>query len=160
MSLFCDSDMDTDGCDWWWYQPQDETPLATKRSRRCCSCGAKVSVGNTARTIVRYRPPTEFEEMRGITCDEVPMSDWYLCETCGDLADSLSELGFCYTLGDGYSLKQQLKEYREAEQEDKERTARWNATHNAIGQGSAACGASPAPTGCAANGTNDERTDK
>jgi hypothetical protein len=33
-------------------------------------------------------------------------------------------------------------------------------TPNAIGQGSAACGASPAPTGCAANGTNDERTEK
>lgn len=31
---------------------------------------------------------------------------------------------------------------------------------NATGQGSAACGASPAPTGCAANGTNNERTDK
>ena len=34
------------------------------------------------------------------------------------------------------------------------------AKHIAIGQGSAACGASPAPTGCAANGTNNERTEK
>ena len=33
-------------------------------------------------------------------------------------------------------------------------------TPNAIGQGSAACGASPAPKGCAANGTNNERTEK
>ena len=33
-------------------------------------------------------------------------------------------------------------------------------TPNAIGQGSAACGASPAPTGCASSGTNNERTDK
>ena len=32
---------------------------------------------------------------------------------------------------------------------------------NALGQGSAACGASPAPTSCAANSTtNDERTEK
>jgi hypothetical protein len=31
---------------------------------------------------------------------------------------------------------------------------------NAIGQGGAACGASPAPTGCASNGTNNERTEK
>jgi hypothetical protein len=131
MSLFCDNDRDTDGCDWWWYPPKDEAPLATKRSRKCCSCGEKVSRGDTARMVERYRPPTEFEETRGIACDEVPMADWYLCETCGDLADSLSELGFCYTLGDGESLKQQLKEYRQAEQEDKERQARWNATHNA-----------------------------
>ena len=28
------------------------------------------------------------------------------------------------------------------------------------GQGSAACGAYPAPTGCASSGTNNERTDK
>lgn len=34
------------------------------------------------------------------------------------------------------------------------------ALHIAIGQGSAACGASPAPTGCASSGTNNERTDK
>ncbi len=34
------------------------------------------------------------------------------------------------------------------------------AAPNAIGQGSAACGASPAPTGCASNGTNNERTNK
>ena len=34
------------------------------------------------------------------------------------------------------------------------------AGHNAIGQGKAACGASPAPEGCAANGTNNERTEK
>ena len=129
MSLFCDRDRDTDGCDWWWYQPQDEEPLATKRGRKCCSCGEKVSVGDTARKIERYRPATDWEDVRGLG-DEVPLADWYLCETCGDLADSLSELGFCYTLGDGDSLKQQLKEYREAEQEDKERTARWNATHN------------------------------
>ena len=31
---------------------------------------------------------------------------------------------------------------------------------NAIGQGSAACGASPAPTGCASSGNYKERTSK
>jgi hypothetical protein len=110
MSLFCE----TDGADWWWYQPAEEAPLATKRSRKCCSCGEKVSVGDTARKVQRYRPATEWEEMRGIACDEVPMADWYLCETCGDLADSISELGFCYNLG-GKSLKDQIAEYRETE---------------------------------------------
>jgi hypothetical protein len=38
--------------------------------------------------------------------------------------------------------------------------AQFQETPNTIGQGSAACGASPAPTGCAANGTNNERTEK
>jgi DNA-directed RNA polymerase subunit RPC12/RpoP len=112
MRLFCGTDGDYDGGDWWWYPPADEKPLATKRSRKCCSCGKKVGVGETARKIARCRPPTEFEETRGIACDEVPMSDWYLCETCGDLADSLAELGFCYQLGNGESLKQQIVDYR------------------------------------------------
>ena len=114
MSLFCDAGYDHDGADWWWYQPADEAPLATKRSRKCCSCGEKVGVGETAREIRRYRPATEWEEMRGLG-DEVRLADWYLCETCGDLADSLSELGFCYHLGNGESLKQQIAEYRRDE---------------------------------------------
>ena len=114
MSLHCDIDGGDDRGDWWWYQPADEKPLATKRSRKCCSCGNKIAVGETARLIRRYRQPTEFEEMRGIAYDEVPLSDWYLCERCGDLADSISELGFCYTLGVD-SLKKQIADYRSGE---------------------------------------------
>ena len=113
MSLYCAIDGDRDDADWWWYQPADEAPLATKRSRKCCSCGAKVGVGETARKVARYRTATEFEEMRGIACDEVPLADWYLCETCGDLADSLSELGFCYDIGE--NLAKQIAEYRREE---------------------------------------------
>jgi hypothetical protein len=126
MSLFCDAGgYDTDGADWWWYQPADEAPLATKRSRKCCSCGQKVGVGETARKVRRYRPATEWEEMRGFG-DEVQMADWYLCETCGDLADSLAELGFCYTLGDD-SLAKQIDEYRREEAAHRE----YMKTHNA-----------------------------
>lgn len=127
MSLFCGTDGDYGDSDWWWHQPEAEAPLGTKRSRKCCSCGQKVGVGDTARKIVRYRPPTEFEEMRGIACDEVPLPDWYLCETCGDLADSLAELGFCYNLGGGESLKAQIDEYRREEAAHRARMA----THNA-----------------------------
>ena len=125
MSLFCDVGDCADDADWWWYQPQEEAPLATKRSRKCCSCGEKVGVGEMARKIRRYRPATEWEEMRGLG-DEVRLADWYLCETCGDLADSISELGFCYNLG-GQSLKDQIAEYRETEAAERE----WQKTHNA-----------------------------
>jgi len=114
VSLYCDIDDAPRGADWWWYQPADEAPLTTKRSRRCCSCSKMIRVGELARKVQRYRALTEFEEMRGIACDEVPLSDWYLCEPCGDLADSIAELGFCYTLG-GASLKEQIAEYRRAE---------------------------------------------
>ena len=116
MSLYCDAGgYDSDGAYWWWYQPADEAPRATKRSRKCCSCGEKIHVGTTARKVERYRPPTEFEETRGIACDVVQMPHWYLCETCCDLADSLKELGFCYSLGGGESLQQQIAEYRREE---------------------------------------------
>lgn len=111
MSLYCDADGDYDDCDWWWVGPSQEEPLATKRSRRCCSCGAKISVGDVSRKVYRYRHPTEFEENRGIASDEVALANWYLCEECGDLSDSLTELGFCYSLGDD-SLRQQIKEYK------------------------------------------------
>lgn len=110
MSLSCDIDFDDEG-DRWWYGPQDESALATKRSRKCCSCGQKISVGDISRKVNRYRRPTEFEEDRGICFDEVPLASWYLCETCGDLADSITEQGLCYTLGND-SLKNQIAEYR------------------------------------------------
>lgn len=120
MSLFCNAGgYDTDGADWWWYQLADEAPLTTKRIRKCCSCGQKVGVGDTARRILRYRPATEWEEMRSLG-DEVALADWYLCEVCGDVADSLAELGFCYTLG-GESLQQQIAEYRREENAHRER---------------------------------------
>lgn len=115
MGLFCRSDSDYDSGEWWWYAPAEEAPLATKRSRKCCSCGEKISVGSVSREIRRYRPPTEFEEDRGICYDEVPLPSWYFCETCGDLADSISELGFCYTLNK--NLKTQIREYMSEEHE-------------------------------------------
>jgi len=90
----------------------------------CCSCGERIVVGEIARKVLRFRHPTEFEEARGLHGDEVPLADWYLCESCGDVADSLAELGFCYHLG-GESLKDQIAEYRKDE-------ARWkDQTHNA-----------------------------
>lgn len=108
LSCYCG---DTDGADWWWYGPQDEAPLTTKRKRKCCSCGRRIGVGDISRKVRRYRPPTEFEETRGIRGDEVPMADWYLCEECGDLAESIADAGYCYSLG-GESLKSQIVEYR------------------------------------------------
>lgn len=110
MSLVCTHEYyDGDNFDWWWYSPDDEVPLATKRSRKCCSCGRKINVGDMARRVRRYRSATEWESIRGLG-DEVQIADWYLCETCGDLAYSLAELGFCYTLDE--SLQQQIDEYR------------------------------------------------
>ena len=115
MGLSCGTCDDIDGADWWWEYPSYEAPLATKRSKKCCSCYAKINIGEVARTVRRYHPSSEFDEMRGIASDEVRMSDWYLCESCGDLAESLAELGFSFDIGTGESLKQQVAEYRKEE---------------------------------------------
>lgn len=122
MSLSCDYDGDGDGSDWFWTQPATESPLATKRSRKCCSCGQKILPGQLSREISRFRPPSErcnYIE-QSIYGDEVPMASWYFCEPCGDLSESISELGFCYALGE--SLKQQIADYREEEAVYKRKT--------------------------------------
>jgi len=42
--------------------------------------------------------------------DEVPLAVWYMCERCGDLYESITELGFCCDIG--ADLKKQIREYR------------------------------------------------
>lgn len=111
MSIYCPTDGESD-CDWYWeYGSGDGKPLDRKRSRRCCSCKARIAIGELAEVVRRYRGPGNDIEER-IYGDEVPLSDWFLCETCNDLALSLDELGFCFELG-GDSLKQQIAEYRQ-----------------------------------------------
>lgn len=113
MGLFCEYRDDLDP-EWWFDYHRDEAPLATKRSRKCCSCGGRIAPGEIARRIPRWRKSTEWEQDRGLS-DERPMSNLYFCETCGDLADSINEAGFEFTVGE--SLKAQIAEYRAAQRE-------------------------------------------
>jgi hypothetical protein len=133
MGLFCDSGFDSDGFDWWWqWDRSDAVPLATKRSRKCCSCGEKIKVGEPAVTINRLRNPvTEVEERIYGEDGEVYMADWHLCDKCNDLALSLDELGFCFELGNGESLQRQIDDYRREEQASRRRVAELRTTHNA-----------------------------
>lgn len=111
MTLSCDYDGGGD-CDWWWtWGRQDPTPLTTKRSRKCCSCGERIAVGGPAVRIDRHRCADGDIEERIYGSDDVPMSAWYLCETCSDLALSIDELGLCFDLGNGQSLREQIAEY-------------------------------------------------
>jgi hypothetical protein len=103
----CDDFMDGD---WWWEAPS-EHPLATKRHRKCCSCGGRIAVGDRAVEFPRYRLPRNDVEAR-IHYDQVPLASWWMCEACGDLFWSLSELGFCIVLPE--SMPDLVKEYAEA----------------------------------------------
>lgn len=125
MSLSCAIDSDGgDGCEWYYYAPpKDPAPLATKRSRRCCSCNTRIKVGDAATKFQRYRNPSErcnYIEER-IYGDEVPLADWHMCETCSDLYASITELGFCCDIGE--DLKQQIADYRAEERRYTERKA-------------------------------------
>lgn len=117
MSLYCSTDFDDYGGDWSWMWDRAETKLlATKRSRKCCSCGEKIKPGDPAAVVNRLRRPKDDIEERIYGEDgEVYMADWYFCETCNDLALSLDELGFCFELGGKQSLAEQIKEYRKEE---------------------------------------------
>lgn len=108
MSLHCEYG---DGYDWYFAVAQDEAPLATKYSRKCCSCRAKLMPGAVTRTVTRWASCQDDSVDYRIYGAEKPLATWYLCETCSGLEYSLAELGFCYELGIK-SLKDQIAEYR------------------------------------------------
>lgn len=98
----------------WWYEDAGEfTTLETKRRRACISCESQIPVGSTVLPFITYRHPTLFELNRSIYSEEeaVPKGKKYLCEACGDLFLSLSDLGFCVNPGE--SMAQLLHDYHE-----------------------------------------------
>jgi hypothetical protein len=107
MSISCGCDYDD--FDWHYMPPEDFTVLATKRSRKCCSCGCAVKPGDTVLDFERSkRPSSEIEER--IYGDEVPLAHWYMCEECGGLYMALEEHGYCISLSEGESMKSLAKE--------------------------------------------------
>lgn len=111
MSLSCECD--TDDCA-WYYSPRDYEPLATKRARKCCSCKARIAVGDLALPFTRWKTPeydTIDERIYG-EGGEVPLAEWYMCERCGDLYLSITELGYCIDLGRD-DMREIVKEYAE-----------------------------------------------
>ena len=114
MSLSCDCNYFDPA---WFYEPQDVAPLSTKRSRKCCSCGERISVGDDAMAFIRYRHPepgSVAERIYGEYGDE-PLSTWYLCDRCAGLYESLDGLGFCNLLEQ--DMRELCKEYAEMQRD-------------------------------------------
>ena len=107
MSLSCGCDYDGDFE--WYYYPGVFKTLDTKNARRCKACKTPIKVGVGAYEFPRYRTPQEGSIEERVYGDEVPMAYWYLCERCGDIYSSLTELGFCVDLTE--SMDAQLAEY-------------------------------------------------
>jgi len=118
MSLSCECD--TDDCAWYFIGPEDAAenggyaPLATKRSRKCCSCKARIAVGDLSVRFTRFK----YAEWGTVEANiygeggEVPLAEWYMCERCGDLYLSITELGYCIDLGRD-DMREIVKEYAE-----------------------------------------------
>jgi len=106
LSCSCGGDFD-----WYYDIPDDFSVLKTKRSRKCCSCGSRIAIGDTVLPFTRWRPPSErcnyIEE--SIYGDEVPLATWYMCETCGGLFLAIQERGMCCDIEENMSA--QIKEY-------------------------------------------------
>lgn len=110
MSLSCHCDGDYE----WYYTPADTyAPLATKRSRKCCSCGNRINVGDISVMFQRFYYAewgTVAAKIHG-EGSEVYMAPHYMCERCGDLYYSLDELGFCININD--DMRDLVREYAE-----------------------------------------------
>ena len=97
MSLSCYCD---DGdFDWYYNGPDDYTTLNTKRSRKCCSCKARIKVGDLCVKFTRCERPNEESVSWRIHGDERPLAPYFMCEACGDQYFNLEALGFCISVG-------------------------------------------------------------
>jgi hypothetical protein len=114
MSLSCDCDFGGDDPAWWYSSTLKFSTLATKRGRKCCSCGEAIKPGAEVVEFTRWRSPKDDVEERIFGEDgEIDLASWYMCEICGGLAMAVEETGMCYSIGE--DMKQQIAEYRAEE---------------------------------------------
>lgn len=110
-----------DGDYGWWYEDQcDVRPLATKRSRRCCSCKERIAVGDDCKQFPRWRTVSGYSDPEVVVRiygegGEQPLTTWYLCDRCAGLYESLDGLGFCDLLGQ--DLRQACREYAQMQRD-------------------------------------------
>ena len=98
MGLTCScSDFEPEPGDWYYDAvPTDFTTYQVARRKRCCSCKELISINEPALKFTRVRVPKHDVEVEIYgECGEIPIADHWLCERCGGLYLSLSELGYC-----------------------------------------------------------------
>ena len=113
MTLACSCDYDDPA--WWHDGAAEVAPLATKRSRRCCSCKSRIAVGEDCSAVRRWRNPNPGSVAERIYADEEPLATWYLCDRCAGLYESLDSLGFCGLIGQ--DLRAVCREYGQMQRE-------------------------------------------
>jgi len=110
LSCTCRDDYDLDGDTWAFFPPDDFSKLQTARRRRCCSCKILIDIGADCLKFPRIRgPKTDIEER--IMGEEIPMTDLYMCEPCGEIYLNLSAVGYCLDITE--YMQHCLEEYHE-----------------------------------------------
>jgi len=105
---YCD-----DGGDWYYFGPEDYTRLDTKRSRKCCSCGSKISVGDLCAKFPREQRNQDDSVDYRIHGDEKSIATWWMCENCADHYFNLTELGYCVMLTWGEHMRELVRNHAE-----------------------------------------------
>lgn len=95
MGLTCHCEYDHNPGDKLWMEPEDYKPLATKRARKCCSCGIRIAVGELCAEVPRIKIPETDIEIRIYGDEQKPLASAWMCEHCADLCFSFMELGYC-----------------------------------------------------------------
>lgn len=103
LSCICDADGE-----WWYLPPDDFSLLVARRGRRCVSCGGWIRPGETVVRFECERATRDAIEER-IYGDTVAMAPRFMCDSCGGLYFSLTDLGFCVRIGD--SMRELVAEY-------------------------------------------------
>ena len=96
MSLSCSCDEDWEPGTVIWEETNQYVSLPTKYGRKCCSCGGKLTPGDTCVKIRRFKVWEHEIEARIYGEEEgPPRAPKWMCERCADLMFSLTELGYC-----------------------------------------------------------------
>ncbi len=82
-----------DDCSWYYWSPEDFETFDLSRRKRCSSCKTLINQGADCLRFERFRDPlTEIEER--IQGDEIPLTDYCVCEVCGEKWLNLYALGY------------------------------------------------------------------
>ena len=106
MGLSCECGYD----DYEWYYHVEAAWRLAQTDFKCYGCGKKGHAGDMVR---RFTEEQNVEDEYGDEIDDPVITRYRrICEECGDLYDSLMELGFCLT-ADFNFIADAMEDYRE-----------------------------------------------
>lgn len=96
MALSCSCDFELEPGIKRWIADEDfsKMPLLSRR-KKCCSCNNLLEPGSEVVKITRNKVPETDVEIKIYGEDgEIPLATWYLCEKCGEIYLTLTEIGY------------------------------------------------------------------